>query len=227
MPQLDEILALSLIEQGSRMMPLDRAVLLAATLGSLSYASAAKLPLDRRDRLLIDARTAAFGPYLEFFARCPHCNEGNEAEFDLSLLPQPGPLEAIRDVAGRQLVLRAPSSVSVAEAVRAGNPQVLFQAAAGVADLVDQPQLVGEIEAALADAFPLLDPRFDLQCSACGEAFSIRFDIAAWLWREVEELAARALDAVDRLARAYGWNEGEILGLSPVRRNLYLARLGG
>lgn len=226
MRSLDEQVALALVEQGSRLAPLDRAVLLAATLDGLSAADAAALPVDRRDRLLLDARIARFGRDIGFFVRCPHCGEGNEAEFDLALLPDAAPAHGVAmQVGTREIWLRAPSSAAIARAVRTARTDALLAEIAGDAVPIDDPDLGREIEHALPAAFPLFDIRFALSCSGCETAFDTRFDIVPWLWREIEEIAAQAIDSVDRLARAYGWTEREILALSPARRRRYLAKL--
>lgn len=223
---LDEHVALALIEQGSRLAPLDQGVLLAATLGGASAAEVADMPVDRRDRLLIDVRLATFGRDIGFFARCPHCGEGNQADFDLGVLPEASPADGVAaSVGGREIVLRAPTSTTIAKAALAGRPDILIEDIAGPDASLDDPDRRAEVERALASAFPLLDVRFELTCSACETVFDVRFDIVPWLWREIESIASRTLDAVDRLARAYGWTEREILALSPARRGLYLAKL--
>jgi hypothetical protein len=227
-PVLDEILALELVEQGAPLAPLDRAVLLTVALAGVAPADAPELPLDRRDRLLIDARMAAFGSPLGFFARCPHCGEGSEGVFDLGVLPPATTQdEIVADVGGQPMALRAPTSADVARTVLAGDPALLLERCRpGPATARKRPSMT-EVEEALGQAFPLLDIRFDLTCGACEMAFDTRFDIVAWLWREIEGLARRAIDTVDRLARAYGWTEAEILALSPRRRALYLAKTAG
>lgn len=226
MRKLDEALALALIEQGQSLAPLDRAVLLASSFSKMSIGEAADLPLDRRDRLLIDVRQASFGSQVEIFACCPHCNEGHEADFDLSALPDAVPARAVTAlVAGQELCLKAPTSRAVAAAVTANDPGLLAAACIEAGEVAVSEARAAEIEAALEEAYPLLAIEFDLSCSACERSFGTRFDIVAWLWAEIEALAERALDAVDRIARAYGWSEAAILGLSPARRALYLARV--
>ena len=223
---LDEQVALALVEQGSRLAPLDQAVLLAATLDGVSPAAAADMPLDRRDRLLIDARMAAFGPDIAFFARCPHCAEGNEADFDLGVLPDAAPATGVAARIGtREILLRAPTSAAIARSIRAARPDLLIDDIAGEDARPDDPDWLAAVESALAGAFPLLDVRFEMTCSACEARFDTRFDIVPWLWREIEVMASRTIDTVDRLARAYGWTERDILSLSPMRRGFYLARL--
>ncbi|NLS26384.1 hypothetical protein S2M10_13670 [Sphingomonas sp. S2M10] len=226
MRSLDEQVALALVEQGSRLAPLDQAVLLVATLDGLSTAEAAALAVDRRDRLLLDARMTTFGRDIGFFARCPQCGEGNEAAFDLAMLPDAAPAEGVAvQVGSREIRLRAPSSAAIARAVLAARTEGLLAEIAGDAVAIDDPDLARAVEELLPAAFPLLDIRFTLTCSGCETVFDTRFDIVPWLWREIEGVAAHAIDTVDRLARAYGWTEREILALSPARRRLYLAKL--
>lgn len=221
--RLDERVALALLDRGGRLAPLDRAVLMAATFAGLQSRQVEELALDQRDRVLIEARMAAFGPEIGFFARCPYCSEGSEARFDLRSLPDATipPVVPAR-IDGAEVRLRAPSSRVVAEAALADAPAAMLdQCVEGV--WVD----ADAVETALSLAFPLLDVRFDLACPACGGAITTRFDIVHWLWGEIDGLARRAIDAVDRLARAYGWSEADILALSPARRSMYLAKVAG
>jgi len=71
-----------------------------------------------------------------------------------------------------------------------------------------------------------LDPRarieLDLSCANCGHSWQTVFDIAGFLWAEINAWAPRTLRDVHTLARAYGWREADILGMSPRRRQSYL-----
>lgn len=82
----------------------------------------------------------------------------------------------------------------------------------------------------LTDQLEALDPqadiRLNLTCPECAHAWTVLFDIASFLWTEVNEWAERMLQTVYRLAAGYGWSEQEILRLSPVRRQLYLGLMG-
>ena len=53
-------------------------------------------------------------------------------------------------------------------------------------------------------------------------AWSAPLDVPAFVWAEVDAWTRRLLVEVHSLAAAYGWNEHEILALSPVRRLSYL-----
>jgi hypothetical protein len=61
-----------------------------------------------------------------------------------------------------------------------------------------------------------------LTCPSCDQVWSSLFDIASFLWTEVDAWARRTLRDVHTLARAYGWRESEVLALGPRRRQAYL-----
>jgi len=61
-----------------------------------------------------------------------------------------------------------------------------------------------------------------LSCPKCSHEWEMSFDICSYLWREVDNLAKRALREVAMLAAAFGWSESDILRMSPRRRRLYL-----
>jgi hypothetical protein len=65
--------------------------------------------------------------------------------------------------------------------------------------------------------------RIALTCPDCGYRWNELFDIVSFFWTEIDAWARRLLREVHVLASAYGWNEHDILSLSPVRRQIYLA----
>src|SRR5206468_2697731 len=79
------------------------------------------------------------------------------------------------------------------------------------------------LAAALAELDPQADIRLPLTCPACARRWSVVFDAAEFLWREVDERAGALLDEVAALATAFGWAETEILALPEPRRRHYLA----
>ena len=225
MRAIDERLALQLVEEGTGLAPLDQALLLVSSVEDLPAESAAELAVDERDAKLIAARIAAFGAGVTFFTPCPHCGEGNEADFDLNSIPRRQSERIEISIDGRPICLRPPSSRAVAAAAAASDPKILLHACAEGVGPADDPRTLERIEQELASAFPLLNITFDMTCAQCSREFTTRFDIGAWLWREVEALADQAVDTVDRLARAYGWSESDILAMPQSRRALYLARV--
>ena len=81
------------------------------------------------------------------------------------------------------------------------------------------------VEAALDEAEPWADVAVALTCPDCGHPSEASFDIAAYLWEELDAHAHGLLDDIHVLATAYGWHEPQILALSPARRAAYLARV--
>jgi hypothetical protein len=74
----------------------------------------------------------------------------------------------------------------------------------------------------MAEADALGDVQLALTCPQCGHEWQAPFDIASFLWTEINAWAHRTLQDVHELARAYGWREADILALSPWRRQVYL-----
>ena len=79
----------------------------------------------------------------------------------------------------------------------------------------------------MAAADPQADVELALSCPACGHAWPAAFDIASFLWTEVDAWARVLLHEIHALASAYGWREADILALSPRRRRAYLELIGG
>jgi hypothetical protein len=89
--------------------------------------------------------------------------------------------------------------------------------------LVDLPETV---IAALAEYMTQCDPQADVQlnlsCPACGQSWTVMFDIVSFFWSEICAQAKRLLREVHTLARAYSWREADILNMSTARRQFYL-----
>ena len=83
-------------------------------------------------------------------------------------------------------------------------------------------ELISELAAHLEAVDPDADMTLDVTCSACGARSEAVFDVAVYLWTEIEAEALRLLRDVHCLARGYGWGEADILALSPFRRRAYL-----
>jgi hypothetical protein len=71
-------------------------------------------------------------------------------------------------------------------------------------------------------ADPQSNLQFSLTCPACGHCWEAAFDIVSFLWSEIHSWAQRTLRMVHLLARSYGWQEADILAMSPTRRQIYL-----
>jgi len=213
-------------EQGERQHPLHRALtLLRVAEPQTPMDALADLPIGERDRRLFSLRSRLFGPRVEAVAACPECGEMLDIAFDGRDVfgGDAGTPSGVRAIGGRELALRAASTMDLLEIAPLPfheRPAALLARCAG--EPLDGPER-DAAEAGLAELDPLSEVSFALRCEACGGAWSEIFDIAAFVWAEVGDRAQRLMREVHALARAYGWRETDILSLSPRRRAAYLS----
>lgn len=81
------------------------------------------------------------------------------------------------------------------------------------------------IAAAMAERDPQAEIELDLTCPSCATSFTVVFDTATFLLKELDARAMRLLEEVHALALHYHWSEREILAMAPTRRERYLALL--
>lgn len=225
---------LDLWDRGPYPTPLDRALaLLQAALPHESLATLARLTIGQRDRGLLQLRANLFGPRMAGSATCPRCATPLELDIavaDLLATPASDVETALCVVTdGHQIHVRLPSTSDLAELTANGGALALvercmLEARDATGALVEAlpAAALPAIAAALAHADPLADIQFELACPQCHHRWHAPFDIVAFLWNELDAWARRLLVDVHTLARAYGWSEREILGLSPRRRAAYL-----
>jgi len=212
-------------------------LLLAAAAPETPLDELAALSIGRRDSQLLSLREQLFGRQLSAVAGCPACGERLELSFTTEDLHVPGDHDAggaqelVMD--GYHLQLRPPNSHDLLALAAASDPataEALLLArciSVGQDGAAEAPERLPETvrQAAvesLAAADPQADIVIDISCPACQHAWQAPFDIASYLWRELESWAMRVLREVHDLALAYGWGEADILALTPLRRHLYL-----
>jgi hypothetical protein len=219
-------------EQGRMRHPLDRALLLHAVAApELDPESLADRPVGRRNAALLALRRSLFGDELKSCVDCPEC--GEKLEFSLSanaMLARAGACEAdIHDVNIGGVRLRLPTSRDLAQLAGQADEQSASRALLQRLSDGELTEWSAELETQIASAFDAADPCLDLaiglDCPACGHAWSAPFDVARFLWEEIEVRARRLLDEVHALARSYAWSEKQILELSESRRRAYLERV--
>lgn len=226
---------LSLWERGRTSHPLDRAlVALAAACPGTPYEKLADMPVGRRDGELLRFRAAVFGTELPAYVDCPACGERLEFTLDGRSLELLAPDETLPiEVAGFQF--RLPTSRDLAAIAGDTDSE---RAALRLATLCWLPgehdprsewsaAFMEQLEARMAEADPQGSLELDLTCEACGHRWQVPFDIGGFLWEEIEARALCLLQDVDRLARAYGWSEHQVLALSEVRRAAYIEMVSG
>jgi hypothetical protein len=216
--------------------------LLGAVCPELDESDYEALTLNERDRFLFALREQVFGSRFEGLAPCPNCGVRFELTFGVADIRSnssghaPAPLAftlgefavrvrppCLKDlaciVAGRELSAQRNELLErlVIEASQSGKP----------CDIADLPESVAvAIEEALAEADPAGVTDLSLTCDACGRGWSAPFDIAAYLWSELDSWAVTLLREVHVLAQAYAWKESDLIAMNPWRRRLYLEMLG-
>jgi hypothetical protein len=220
-------------ERGKRRHPLDRALLLfAAARPEADPHALADRTLGERNAALLRLRQRLFGDELKSCIDCPECGERLEFSLSAATLLERAPAthtwpaevqcdgERLRLPTTRDLV----SLIEEAQEFGVSSRLLNRLAIEGNFDnLADEREAL--LERALDEADPCMDFGVALTCPACTHAWTETFDVPGFLWQEVDARARRLLDDVHVLARAYGWNERQILALSDARRHAYLERV--
>ena len=231
-------------ELGQSHHPLDRALLcLACACPDLSMVDLAELPIGQRDAALLTLRELTFGPQMDSQADCPHCQERLEfslkvsdirvGDFDKHGTAKPSGSHYHFQTAGLDLTFRLPNSLDLAAIATISASEARVQLTHRCLLQVEQSgqpisvdaipvEAIAQLSHHLTEADPQAEILLDLQCPACQHAWQVCFDIAVFLWSEIQRQAQRLLQEVHLLARAYGWREADILSLSSVRRHYYL-----
>jgi len=226
-------------ERGSGRHAVDQAlVLLSAACPSLAPEQLASLAIGDRDACLLRLRESIFGPTATGTARCPQCSE--DLEFTVQTtdwvadpeLDRGAPYGLVQD--GLALKFRLPDSTDLRALVACPNVAVarrllqdrcvleVSRDGMGIACEALSEQEAAQLASHMAQCDPLAGIALDLECAVCGHDWSIAFDIASFLWHEIDACAKRLLGEVHTLARFYCWSETDILALSTARRNYYL-----
>jgi hypothetical protein len=205
------------------------------------------LSVGQRDAYLLDLRERSFGRRVVGTAACPGCGEQLELDFDIRDVRAPaaagpdGSQAARLTVAadGYEVRLRPLTIEDLLAGTRYGDfeatrRELLYRCVVaarrdgGPVAAHELPSEVVElIDARLAEMDPQADVRLALSCPECGRSWDSTFDIAGFLWTELNAWAARMLYEIHLLASAYCWREAEILALSPARRRFYLEAVSG
>lgn len=242
--RLDASDLLEVWERGLKVSAVERPLdLLSSADSPQSRKEIALLPLGRRDAALFELRLRIFGQKVVCTATCPACNERLHVSLDLGVLMVDSPKgqHGVVNIEDLRIEFRLPTTADLIEASRDGavSPETLRLAllarcvlsivdAAGrceqISDLSDDG--IARVIAGMAAADPQADVTLDLSCPTCPNRWLEPFDIASFLWIELDSLARRLLREVATLASVYGWSEFEVLRLSSTRRHHYLELAG-
>jgi hypothetical protein len=229
-------------ERGSAQSPHRRALeLLSHVYPEATANSLSGLSIGQRDAELLALRERTFGPEMAAMAVCPQCGRQsditlNTAEMRFIAIPEPVQTMELT-MAGYDLRFRLPNSDDLVALTTSDYDECRKQllgrcllslqydgAPGALSELPDE--VVDAVSEQMAKADPLADIQLALSCPFCDLGWKATFDIVSFLWREIEALAARLLRDVHALASAYGWHERDILALTPLRRQFYLALIG-
>lgn len=214
---------------------------LLATVEDLPLEQLAYLSIGQRDERLLAIREAIFGGAVSAVARCPKCQEYVELDFniaDIRTEPAANTEPLVVEVEGYEVAFRLPNSFDLNAVCRLNDVArvrqalleccVLEVAKEGAASsLTELPVSVLElVTQRMADADPQAEVAVDLTCPTCEYNWLAQFDIASFLWSEINAWALRFLREVHLLAGYYSWREADILNMSALRRQLYLQMMG-
>jgi hypothetical protein len=221
-------------------------ILLAAASPELSPDELAQLSVGQRDTRLLTLREWMFGARIESVIACPECAERLELMFDVADIRarseaenSPPGATYLLQLDGCEVRFRPPNSSDLEAIVKcrtadAARDQLLARCALEIKLGGAKKRSVNQLPPKLADALvkrmAQVDPQANVQlslvCPACQNAWSAIFDIASFLWSEIESWAQRVLREIHVIARAYGWSEADILEMSAERRSYYLEMIG-
>jgi hypothetical protein len=221
---LTEAELLATWEDGLDKTPTVRASQLAAAASGADPTDIARLPLGSRDRLLFDLRESCFGTDLCCEVDCPACAQRLEIEITTTQLCQEPAATATSDVVTPEgtVVVRPVTGADLVDLDETDRRRAVIRRCV----LDTTTELSDAVVEAVAARLPDLDPQADLgislSCEGCGHEWEDRFDIASFVWTELDTYARRLMYEVHVLALAYGWSEAESLAVSPHRRRLYI-----
>lgn len=205
----------------------------------------AKLSIGERDARLLLLREWMFGSCLKNMAVCHQCSERLEWETNIrdirlqSLQLHHSSREFNLELDDYFVRFRLPNSLDIAAVIANGAEQpdptkilvdcILDTRCNGEAcDIDDLPdKVIQALSQRMEEEDPQADISMALKCPNCSHKWAAQFDIASYLWTEINQWAVRVLQDVHKLARTYHWSERDILAMSPVRRQLYLGMVNG
>ncbi|CAN7555080.1 hypothetical protein [Mesorhizobium sp. LjNodule214] len=220
-------------------------------LESVTPEMVAELVVGDRERLLLTLCEMTFGPELDLVTTCPKEGCGAVSEVPVWIGDIIGRQEAVAEIEHEirpatpkgewQIRFRLPSGCDQERAAQAAlsNPAdaaraLIIGCVVAITDpsgaAVPPGELPAAFETALSDAFQRLDPFAEsttaIVCPVCRTETKVVLDAFSVLHAGLNRGAGIYAD-VYRMARAYHWNERDILALPLARRKRYLELASG
>ena len=217
-----------------------RALLLLAPLfPETTFRALGEMTLGARNAYLLALRERLFGTTIEGMVRCPSCGERIQFSVAAETIVPEFPAQRgsayetrltcrVDDV---EIVYRLLCSYDLEAVSRLGDASYAEDVLASRAILGASHEMqlseraIGAVADAIVAADPLADIRLGFACETCKTEWSSSFDVATFLWTEIDVEVRRLFDDVHRLSAAYGWSEAAILTMSAQRRREYLTRV--
>lgn len=220
-------------------------LLLAAAHPTIAMNEFSLLSIGQRNTKLFRFRDSLFGSDIEAHSQCPKCAEKVEFQLDSQVICDPNvPVwdggERSIDIDNHRIICRPPTCSDLEMIApflevedEEGAAYALMKACVfqwlvdGVYTPIDAMpiSLVEQVSQHIKTFDPHSDIVCRLACPECEHSWGEPFDIASFLWHEIDNKAQIILSEVQLLARAFGWWEGDILSLSDVRRKYYIEQL--
>jgi hypothetical protein len=214
-------------------------ILLAIARPDVALSELADWPVGQRDAALLGLFERLFGAELAAQAECPRCGAELEMNVPVSTIRVEAPVPAanafVLDHAGHRVTYRLPTAGNLAalgdvaiDDTRSDwlARQCLVETDGGEVSGDVLQALKAAIAATSAAVDPLAEVELQLDCPACALIWQSPFDVVSFLWTELDAWARRMLREIHILASHYGWNEAEIVALSPQRRRHYRELIG-
>ncbi|MFZ3493223.1 hypothetical protein ACODT5_08325 [Streptomyces sp. 5.8] len=172
-----------------------------------------------------------FSETVEALLPCAGCGEVLDVRLPLAALSAVAPGRDCRVLTpdGGELTVRALTTRDLLAAGRAAEPaaELLSRCVSDAEGVpVDpaalMPEVAAEVDAAAERLAGAAAAVVRTGCPDCGAEALVPVDIGALLWERVASVASALISEVAALAAAFGWREADVLGLSPVRRGMYL-----
>lgn len=201
----------------------------------------AALSIGQRNADLLSLRARLFGGTMECLTRCPSCSDSIELTFDVDDVRSDHAAAGavFREAIGEHdVTFRIPTSADLFAVEHGFNwttaEQRLLERCVVTATAPGSGSAVHDLPASVANAIAVrmseIDPQasieLDVACPSCGTPSRPPFDVAAFLWAEVDIWARQLLQDVHTIASAYSWSESSILAMTPARRQAYLEQIG-
>jgi hypothetical protein len=212
--------------------------MLSAVLADTDPADLRVLPIAERNLMLLRLHSLSFGPLLQIFGICPDCDAHLEftvpvTEMTARVTAQSAAAPATWTENGRQYRLRAVTTDDLVATLSTADLAAAQELLLTRCLEVSRPATT---ELATRSDPPEVQQRFDelhaaaeltcaVECPSCSCRHVHDFDIARFLWAEVQNAARRLLGEIHELASAYGWSQQDIITMSATRRRAYLELL--